>query len=380
MAHNALLQIASGEERADGGQAHRVPPDWPAQGEAAIGPGSAERREPHFPASFARYDRQNGEADRGQAVCAVLSALLVAGINLRQVEERSCIALVRGVADVKEWAAKSMVCADKPEHQGAIVRFLETRVLQREAHRQSLAIVTGGRGVAVRAMTSVSAMLSWAVSKGLLKENPAFRVKKLPDRRRERFLSEEEVQRMFQAMGDLERSGEISPASHDVIMLLALTGARQSEVIGLRWSEVDMNHGHATLPPDRHKTGSSGASRILHFNEAALSVLKRRPRHTEFVFPDSTGHQPIKRVQDAWEKVRDRADLRDAVLYTLRHSFASFAIDEGESLYVVGRALGHRKAATTERYAHIRATLAQRVASSVGTKMAALAKKADENR
>lgn len=241
--------------------------------------------------------------------------------------------------------------------------------------KRGRAIVTGGPGIAPKAMGALSAMLTWGVSKGHLAANPAMNVKKLPDRRRDRYLSEDEVRRMFTAMAELEAAGEINPTSHDAIMLLALTGARPSEIFGLRWSEVDFTRGYALLPPDRHKTGRTGEPRIIQFNEAALKILAKRPRHTEFVFPDNSGRKPISRVQDAWELIRETAKLDGTVLYTLRHSFASFAIDQGESLYVVGRALGHRKAATTERYAHVRDALAQRVAAGVGNKLSALAGK-----
>jgi len=251
--------------------------------------------------------------------------------------------------------------------------------VDQKTKRRGRAIVKGGRGIAPRAMGALSAMLSWAVTKGFVVENPALKVQKLPDRRRDRFLTEDEVRRMFDVMRGLEKAGEITPASHDVIMLLALTGARPAEIMGLRWSEIDSARGFATLPADRHKTGKSGEPRIIHFNEAAKDVLKRRPRHTEFVFPDATGAQPIKRVQDAWELIRERADLPGVVLYTLRHSFASFAIDDGESLYVVGRALGHKKAATTERYAHVRDGLAQRVAAGVGAKLTAISRKSERD-
>ena len=55
-----------------------------------------------------------------------------------------------------------------------------------------------------------------------------------------------------------------------------------------------------------------------------------------------------------WCGVRDEAGLvQDARLHDLRHSHASHAIMNGESLHMAGRLLGHRRAATTNRYAHL---------------------------
>jgi site-specific recombinase XerD len=68
-----------------------------------------------------------------------------------------------------------------------------------------------------------------------------------------------------------------------------------------------------------------------------------------------------------------------AAKFAVRHSVASFAIDQGESLYVGGRAMGHRKAATKERYAHVRDALAQRVVAGVGARLASLAADSDKS-
>jgi site-specific recombinase XerD len=54
-----------------------------------------------------------------------------------------------------------------------------------------------------------------------------------------------------------------------------------------------------------------------------------------------------------WRNVTDLADLRGLRLHDLRHSFASVAVSGGESLYIVGKILGHRQSRTTEIYAHL---------------------------
>ena len=58
-------------------------------------------------------------------------------------------------------------------------------------------------------------------------------------------------------------------------------------------------------------------------------------------------------LQKAWDKIRRSAKLDDVRLHDLRHSFASVAVASGDSLYLVGKVLGHRQARTTERYAHL---------------------------
>ncbi len=58
-------------------------------------------------------------------------------------------------------------------------------------------------------------------------------------------------------------------------------------------------------------------------------------------------------VQKPWAIIRHAAGLDDVRLNDLRHSFASYGVQAGQSLYVVGAMLGHKKASTTERYAHL---------------------------
>ena len=63
--------------------------------------------------------------------------------------------------------------------------------------------------------------------------------------------------------------------------------------------------------------------------------------------------KPLVGVTRAWMKVRTIIGLHDVRLHDLRHSFATFAVESGASLYIVGKSLGHAKIASTERYAHV---------------------------
>ncbi|WP_084591007.1 tyrosine-type recombinase/integrase [Desulfonatronovibrio magnus] len=58
-------------------------------------------------------------------------------------------------------------------------------------------------------------------------------------------------------------------------------------------------------------------------------------------------------IYTSWFKARNRAGLEDVRLHTLRHSFASFLINAGRSIYEVGAILGHSQIKTTMRYAHL---------------------------
>ena len=73
----------------------------------------------------------------------------------------------------------------------------------------------------------------------------------------------------------------------------------------------------------------------------------------EFVFPAARGEGHAVGLRRAFQKVCAEANLPGLRIHDLRHSFASFAVADGASLFLVGKLLGHASARTTERYAHL---------------------------
>lgn len=144
-----------------------------------------------------------------------------------------------------------------------------------------------------------------------------------------------------------------------------LTGARRGEILGLRWCEVDLPRALIVLAPDRHKTGSNGRVRPIALPQPAVAILASMARKSTYVFPDSSGLAPITDLKRSWPKVIAAAKLPGLRVHDLRHTFASFAVTAGAPLYLVGKALGHAKASTTERYAHLRPEALHSVADQV---------------
>ncbi len=71
------------------------------------------------------------------------------------------------------------------------------------------------------------------------------------------------------------------------------------------------------------------------------------------MFPGTKDRAHLVGLQKIWHRLRNRADLPDVRLHDLRHSFASVGAAGGDSLLIIGRLLGHRNAASTQRYAHL---------------------------
>lgn len=202
-----------------------------------------------------------------------------------------------------------------------------------------------GPGAANRAMEILKAMMRKAEDWGYRAEgsNPCSGVRTNRRQRCERFLSEQELARVGAALKRAEASQPIHAAA---VSLILLTGCRKSEIIALRWSEV---RGQRLLLTDS-KTGP----RTVWMGSAARAVIDRLPRArgVDEVFGSALS---INRsaLDGFWRQVREDAALPGVRLHDLRHSFASFAARQLETLPMIGKLLGHAKIASTARYAHL---------------------------
>jgi integrase len=233
-------------------------------------------------------------------------------------------------------------------------------------------IVEGGRGAAARSLGVLGALLQFGVNRGLLPTNPARGVPLLRGEKKERFLSDAEVARLGDALTTMETEGAINPCMAAAIKLLLVTGCRKNEILGLRWDWVKFDRRCLDLPDS--KTGA----KTVPLASVALEILAALPRASVWVLPATRGAGPLVGLDIAWFKVREGAGLPGLRLHDLRHSFASFAVADGSSLYLVGKVLGHRHARTTEKYAHVAHDPVLAVAERTGARIAAALKGGSE--
>jgi integrase len=233
--------------------------------------------------------------------------------------------------------------------------------------------VTGGAGTAWRATVVVAAMLSWLVKRGLLEENPAEGVElnKLP--KRERFLTSAELARLGDAMQEADKEG-VNPVGLNIIRVLLLSGARKTEIASAKGAYLDVEHS-ALRQPD-----SKTDEKVIPLGAAALAILTNlAPEDPEaWIFPASRGDGHFKGVSRIWKGVATKAGLkvgRDAGrlgvrVHDLRHTYASVTAAGGDSLFILGKILGHRKTSTTEKYAHLHLDPIRAVADRTASKIA----------
>ena len=222
--------------------------------------------------------------------------------------------------------------------------------------------------MANQVIVTLSRMLNQAEIWGLVPEggNPCRFVVKYRQRKRERFLTEEEFRRLGRVLGTLEATGRVPVRAAAAIRLLMLTGCRRNEILTLRWEDVHLDVNELRLRDS--KTGP----RAVPLSPAAVKVLAGLPRAAGNPWVIA-GRRPGARLSDFnshWYRVRSSAGLEDVRLHDLRHSFASRALALGESLPMIGKLLGHTKIQTTARYAHLARdsihVSAARVAASIG--------------
>ena len=161
---------------------------------------------------------------------------------------------------------------------------------------------------------------------------------------RERYLSRDEAQRLMRALEKSDRPEAFA------IRLLLLTGARKSEVLKARWEHVRLDLRLLIVPLSK-----SGKPRHIPLSDEAITVIRSIPRQqgNPWLFP---GHAPGKPLSDLyllWNRLRRELGLADVRIHDLRHTFASFLVNAGHSLYEVQKLLGHGDPRTTMRYAHL---------------------------
>lgn len=159
---------------------------------------------------------------------------------------------------------------------------------------------------------------------------------------RERCLTQKEAQ---QLMRELEKSARPEAA---VIRLLLLTGARKNEILKARWEHVRLDQRLITVPLSK-----SGKPRHIILSDAALGILQSLPRTGPWLFPGHTPGKPLSDLYLFWNKLRRKLNLADVRIHDLRHTFASFLVNAGHSLYEAQKMLGHCNPQTTTRYAHL---------------------------
>jgi len=216
-----------------------------------------------------------------------------------------------------------------------------------------------------RNLEVISKMFSMAEMWGMRPDgsNPRLHIKKYPEEKRERYLSQKELSDLGSVLNEAEEMGVDDIYAISAIRLLIFTGCRLNEIMSLKWTEVDF--ANSCLRLSDSKTGA----RVVHLGPPALDLLKnltRQPKNPWVICGKIPGTNR-KEIQKFWQRIRKRAGIEDVRIHDLRHSFASNAVAQGMSLPMIGKLLGHTQVQTTARYAHLAADPVKAAATSISS-------------
>ena len=196
-------------------------------------------------------------------------------------------------------------------------------------------------------------VFNWSHRNGFFAgDNPVSKVKKPKvDNKRLRFLTRKEADILMKTL-KIE-----SPETWETALLSLHCGLRPSEIFGLTWIDIDTGKGQIIA-----KDTKNTKTRVAYMTtEVREMFLRKTPgKANELIYPGPGGN--VRReVSRAFERVVKELGLNDGVtdrrdkvvFYTLRHTYASWLVQQGEDLYVVKERLGHSSLQMTERYAHL---------------------------
>ncbi|MBX9692649.1 MAG: site-specific integrase, partial [Cyanobacteria bacterium] len=204
---------------------------------------------------------------------------------------------------------------------------------------------TASKSSATRAVNMLNAVISWGIKRGYVNgENPCKGVERFTIKARERFLYPAERPRLIAALEDE------TPIFRDFFHILLLTGARRGNVLSMRWEDIDFDLKIWSF------LSKNGDTQVLPLTPESLFILERRREvaaGSEYVFPGRNGRSHLKEPKRAWKRVLKRAGLENVRIHDLRRTFASYLAIQGESQYIIGRALGHKDQRSTAVYARL---------------------------
>ena len=193
--------------------------------------------------------------------------------------------------------------------------------------------------------------------------NPCRGIERAREHARDRTLSPDEMAALASALKAAESR---HPGPVAAIRLAALTGLRISEVLNIRWTDVDFQTGRLTLPET--KTGA----RSHDMPSAALELMQNLSETNDFICTTGRGRMSYARVRKVFADVAKAAGLNDVRLHDLRRTVMTRAAMAGVGTHVLRDLLGHKTTTMADRYIRQLGTPVRDAREAVGATMAAM--------
>lgn len=220
-----------------------------------------------------------------------------------------------------------------------------------------------------RVLALLSTMFTLANAWGWREDNPAKGIKRYQEKKRVRWLTEEELPVLWKVLDEYPNQ-----AVTCIFKLLILTGARKGEVLHATWDQFNLQKGVWTKPSHLTKQNKE---EHLPLSIEAIEILEtmKSQASSPFLFPGKVEGKSIQEVKRAWDTIRKKAGFPDLRIHDFRHTHAAHLVSNGFTLNIVGKLLGHTQPSTTEIYAHLADKPLRQAAQLFGSRVKELTEK-----
>jgi integrase len=197
----------------------------------------------------------------------------------------------------------------------------------------------------IKELNVIKHILNWAVEEEIIPYNPAIQGKRIkvprPAAGRVRYLQPTELRAILQNSPEWLRP---------IVALAATTGMRRSEILKLRWLDVDLANNRVLLPKTKN-----GEGRIVYLNQLAKAAILSIKRSDGEVDSKAKLFSTVNRdwLRQCFKKVCTDLSINDFRFHDLRHTAASWIRMSGADIHTVAQLLGHKDLRMAQRYQHL---------------------------
>ena len=199
--------------------------------------------------------------------------------------------------------------------------------------------------IANRCLALVRHMLNMAINWGIITTNYATHIKQYKETARDRFLQPHEISNFMTALNESKNS-----QLRHFILLLLFTGQRKSNILALRWENINFYNNILYLPDTKNNQPQQ-----IPLTEQAISVLRDIGIHDKgWVFPSrnsKSGH--LENPKKFWQNLLKKAGIENLRMHDLRRTLGSYQAIIGSSMNIISKSLGHKSIQSTAIYARL---------------------------
>jgi len=202
-----------------------------------------------------------------------------------------------------------------------------------------------GKVTANRSWELLRTIFNWAIKNGhWAGDNPARIMKddRFKEYARDKYITEEQMPNFLKVLAT-----EPNRDLRDFVIISLFTGARRGDVLNMRWDQIN---GNVWTVPNRKKPEHPY---VVRLEQEVLDQLEDRKNDSEWVFPSHSESGHLESVKRGWKEFLKRAKLTDIRVHDLRRTLGSWQANQGVSLEIIGKSLGHRDSRSTKRYAQL---------------------------